>query len=152
MFGKPYSEYIRFQTGVLIAVTVVGLIRLALSLAGQPDSIVKFASMSVVSLAGVIYYALRVRPSGFGSYRHMLVLIFNQGLIAHGIAILGIGLAVMGLPNIYDVTEFRGPFATPQTTPLQHALAHLLVGTTVGTLFGWVLGSIVMALFGRAKK
>jgi hypothetical protein len=151
MFGKPYSEYIRFQTPVLIAVTAVGLIRLVLSLAGQPDSIVKFASMTVVGLAGIIYYGLRVRPSGFGSYRHMLVLIFNQGLIANGIAILGIGLAVMGMPNIYDVAEFRPPFAR-EATPLAHALAHLFFGTTVGTLVGWTFGSIVMALFGRAKK
>lgn len=58
----------------------------------------------------------------------------------------------MGMPNIYDVPEFRGPFATAQTTPLQHALAHLLLGTTMGALVGWLFSSIVMAIFGRARK
>ena len=152
IFGKPYSDYIRFQAPILIALTVVGLARLVLSLAGLPDSTVKFLSMSVVGFAGIVYYGLRVRPSGFGGYRQLLVLIFNQGLIANGIAILGICLAVAGLPNIYDVMEFRGPFATAETTALQHGLAHLFIGTTVGSLVGWTMGSIVMALYGRARK
>jgi hypothetical protein len=78
--------------------------------------------------------------------------VFNQGLIANGIAVLGIGLAVMGMPNIYDMPEFRGPFATAQTTPLQHALAHLFVGTTVGALVGWAFSSIFMALLGGKRK
>ena len=151
MFGKPYSQYIRFQTPFLIAIALVGLIRLALSLAGQPDSIAKFASMTVVGFAGIVFYGVRVRPSGFGSYRHMLPLIFNQGLIANGIAILGIGLAVMGMPNIYDVAEFRPPFAR-EASPLAHAAAHLFLGTTLGTLVGWIVGSIVMAVFGRPRK
>ena len=152
MFGKPYSEYIRFQAPVLAVVAVVGLIRLVLSITGQPDSVVKFASMTAAGFAGIIYYGVRVRPGGFGSYRHLLPLIFNQGLVANGIAILGIGLSVLGLPNIYDATEFRGPFATAQTTPLQHALAHLLVGTTVGTLVGWCLGALAMLIGGRPRK
>ncbi len=152
MFGKSYTEYIRFQAPILIAMAIVGLLRLVLSIAGQPDSVVKFVSVSVVGFAGIVYYGVRVRPSGFGSYRHLLPLVFNQGLVANGIAILGIGLAVMGMPNIYDVQEFRGPFATADTTPLQHALAHMFVGTTVGALMGWGMSSIVMAIFGRGNR
>lgn len=152
MFGKPYSEYIRFQAPVLALVAAAGLIRLVLSIAGQSDAIVKFVSMTAVGFGGIVYYGVRVRSSGFGSYRHLLPLIFNQGLIANGIAILGIGLSVLGLPNIYDATEFRGPFATAQTTPLQHALAHLLVGTTMGTLVGWCLGALAMLIGGRPRK
>ena len=151
MFGKPYSEYIRFQTPFLAAIAIVGLIRLMLSIAGQPDSVVKFASMTVVGFAGIVYYGVRVRSSGFGGYRHLIPLIFNQGLIANGIAILGIGLSVMGMPNIYDVAEFRPPFAR-EATPPAHAAAHLFFGTTLGTLVGWVFGSIVMAIFGRPRK
>ena len=152
MFGKPYSEYVRFQAPILIAMAVVGLLRLVLSITGLPDSTVKFVSVSAVGFAGIVYYGVRVRRSGFGSYRHLLPLIFNQGLVANGIAILGIGLAVMGMPNIYDVHEFRGPFATAETTPLQHALAHMFIGTTVGTLIGWGMSSIVMAVFGGTRR
>jgi len=152
VFGKPYIEYIRYQLPFLIATAVVGLLRLGLSLAGQPDSIVKYASMTALGFASFAYYGVSVRRRGFGSYRELLPLVFNQGLIANGIAILGIALAVMGMPNIYDVQEFRGPFATPQTTPLQHALAHLFLGTTVGALVGWTFSSIFMALFGGKRK
>lgn len=151
MFGKSFAEYVRFQSPVLIAMAIVGLLRLILSIAGLPDSMVKFLSVSAVGFAGIVYYGVRVRPSGFGSYRHLLALVFIQGLVANGVAVVGIGLAVMGLPNIYDVPEFRGPFATPETTPLQHALAHMFVGTTVGALVGWGMSSIVMAIFGRSK-
>ncbi len=152
MFGKPYAEYIRYQLPLLGAVAAVGLLRLVLSIAGLPDSVVKFASMTAVGFAAMAYYGVTVRRRGFGTYRHLLPLVFNQGLIANAIAVLGIGLAVMGMPNIYDVPEFRGPFATAQTTPLQHALAHLLLGTTMGALVGWLFSSIVMAIFGRARK
>lgn len=152
MFQKPYSEYLRFQAPILIAMAIVGLLRLVLSIAGQPDSIVRFVSVSAVGFVGIVYYGVRVRPSGFGSYRHLLPLVFNQGLVANGIAILGIGLAVMGMPNIYDVQEFRGPFATAETTPLQHALAHMFIGTTIGALIGWGMSCVVMAIFGRPRR
>ena len=152
MFGKPYLEYLRFQAPILVAMAIVGFLRLILSIAGQPDSIVKFLSVSAVGFAGMVYYGVRVRPSGFGSYRHLLPLVFNQGLVANGIAVVGIGLAVMGMPNIYDVPEFRGPFATAETTPLQHALAHMFIGTTVGALIGWGMSSIVMAIFGKTRR
>lgn len=152
MFGKSCSEYLRFQAPILVAMAIVGLLRLGLSIAGQPDSIVSFASVSAVGFAGIVYYGVRVRPSGLGSYRHLLPLVFNRGLVANGIAILGIGLAVMGMPNIYDVQEFRGPFATAETTPLQHALAHMFIGTTIGALIGWGMSSVVMAIFGRPQR
>jgi len=152
MFGKTYSEYVRFQAPVLIVMAIVGLLRLLLSIAGQPDSLVRYVSVSAVGFAGIVYYGLRVRPSGFGTFRHLLPLVFNQGLVANGLAVLGIGLAALGMPNIYDVPEFRGPFATSETTPLQHAMAHTFIGTTVGALMGWLMSSMVMALFGRGRR
>ncbi len=152
MFGKPYAEYIRYQMPFLAATAVVGLLRLGLSIAGQPNSVVQFASITAVGFASFAYYGAMVRRHGFGTYRHLLPLVFNQGLIANAIAVLGIVLSVYGMPNIYDAPEFRGPFATAQTTPLQHALAHIFGGTTAGALVGWAFASIVMALFGRPRK
>ena len=152
MFGKPYSEYIRYQWPFLAGTAALGLLRLALSISGQPDSTVRFASITAFGFVSFAYYGATVRRRGFGAYRHLLPLVFNQGLIANGIAVLGIALAVSGMPNIYDAPEFRGPFATAETTPLQHALAHIFAGTTAGALVGWLFASIVMAAFGRPRR
>ena len=152
MFGKPYADYIRYQMPLLVAILVVGLLRLVLSTAGQPNSVVKYVSMTVVALVGVVYYGLRVGPSGFGGYKQLLPLIFNQAVIANGIAILGIGVSAMGLPNIYDAPEFRGPGGGPDTSPLAHAMAHLFIGTTVGTLVSRALGCLVMRVAGRPPR
>jgi hypothetical protein len=47
--------------GFIAAVFLMGLLRFILTTAGLPDSIVKFFSMSVVLLAGMIYFALNTR-------------------------------------------------------------------------------------------
>ncbi|MEO5761299.1 MAG: hypothetical protein ABIR28_03215 [Vicinamibacteria bacterium] len=151
MFGKPYSAYLRFQWPFLTAIAVVGFIRLGLSIAGQPDSMVKFFSMTVVGIIGSVYYAMTVRRSGFGNYRELIPLIFNQNFLANSIAILGIILSIYGMPNILDVPEFKPPFAR-ESTSLQHALAHLFLGNIVGTLFGWIITSMIMAIGGGRKK
>src|SRR6187551_90171 len=145
LFGKPYAEYLRFQIPFLAAIALVGLLRLALSIAGTPDSQVKYASMTMVFFAGIAYYGLRVRTAGFGSYRHLLPLILNQSLVFHAVAILGITLSANGFPNVFDAPEFRGPGGSATTEALPHALSHLFVGTTLGTLVGWGVGSLLMA-------
>src|SRR5919106_354220 len=68
IFGKPFSAYVRFQRGLLLLTLVVGLLRLGLSLAGVPNSKAKWLSVTVVLLASVFYYGVRVHTSGFGSY------------------------------------------------------------------------------------
>ena len=68
MFGKRISEYLNFQKVALIVLAVVGLLRLALSLAGMPTSKVAFLSMNVVTWAAAIYYGIAVYTKGFGSY------------------------------------------------------------------------------------
>jgi hypothetical protein len=152
MFGKPYSDYVRFQAPFLFAIAVVGLIRLAASIAGLSDDTVKFASMTIVFFAGVVYYGLRVGRTGFGTYRHILPLVFNQSAVFHTISIIGIALSANGFPNVFDTPEFRGPGGSTETTALAHGLSHLIVGMTFGTLVGWGLGSAVMAAFGRPLK
>jgi hypothetical protein len=45
--------------GFMAAVFVMGILRFALTVAGFSDSFVKFFSMSVILLAGTVYFALR---------------------------------------------------------------------------------------------
>ncbi len=74
VFGKTLSEYIQFLKPILVLILIVGLARLFLSLAGAPNSTVKWLSLTVVTLLGALYCAIRVHTSGFGSYQQLLPL------------------------------------------------------------------------------
>jgi hypothetical protein len=67
IFGKSLSDYIRFERRFLILVLVVGLARLALSLLGVPNSTVKFLSLTVLYLLGMLYYSSTSRRAATAS-------------------------------------------------------------------------------------
>ncbi len=106
MYGKPLSEYLRFQRVVLALLVTVGLLRLGLSLAGLPNRTVAFLSMNVVGWAGVVYYGIAVHRSGFGSYRQLFPLGLIQIAVQQAIAVLGILLAIAGFQNVFAAPEF----------------------------------------------
>ena len=76
IFGKPLSEYVSFAKVFIVLIAVVGIARLGLSLAGVDNASVKWLSISIVTLVGLVYYSIRVHTTGFGSYKQLLVLIF----------------------------------------------------------------------------
>jgi hypothetical protein len=140
IFGKSLSEYIRFQKPILIAILVVGLLRLILSLAGVPVGTVQLFSMTVVALAGAIYYGVRVPRTGFGSYRHLLPLVVIQSALANGIAIMGILIAfATGQENIFTTPDFGGDGTF-------HVIGHLIFGIGIGSLLSWGISSLVMLI------
>jgi hypothetical protein len=142
IFGKKLSEYCRFQQVILWAIGVVGVAKLALSLAGLPNDTTKWLSITVLSIAATLYYGVRVHTSGFGSYKQLLPLIFNQGVLAHGIIAIGIIIGIMtGRDNIFTAPEYSG--GGDGKTWL-HVAAHVVLGMGVGTLIGWLVASIVM--------
>src|SRR5215211_6767304 len=109
IFGKTISEYLSFQKYILLLIFIVGLARLFLSLRGVPDSTTKWLSISVASLIGIVYYAVRVHTSGFGSYKQLLPLSFIQSVLAQGIVILGIIIAIYtGKDNVFSAPEYSG--------------------------------------------
>jgi hypothetical protein len=81
IFGKRVSEYITFQKGILWLIVIVALGRFALSVAGVPNSTVKWLSVTAVALLGLVYYAIRVHTTGFGSYEQLLPLLAIQSLL-----------------------------------------------------------------------
>jgi hypothetical protein len=140
IFGKPLSEYIRFQRVFLIVIVVVGLARLFASLAGMPNSTVRFLSITVVGLVGIFYYGIRVHTTGFGSYKQLLPLIVIQNVVTHSLIIAAIVLArLTNHVNIYSAPEYGG-----NAGARFHILGHLLVGMIGFSLVGWLVASIVM--------
>jgi hypothetical protein len=152
MFGKRIPEYVRFQWAWLALIAVVGLARLGLSLAGLPDPIVTFLSMTVVGWVAVLYYGVAVHTRGFGTYRHLLPLLLFQVVLVQGIAVLGILLAIAGLPNIYAAPEYSGPPFARSANQWTHALAHLTIGIVAPVLLWWAVASLVLLVTRKVSR
>ena len=146
IFGKKLSDYIRFQRVILGLILVVGLVKLGLSLAGVSDAMTKWLSITVLSLVGVFYYGVRVHTTGFGSYKQLLPLVFNQNVMAHGIAVIGIAIAMLaGRDNVFTLQDYGG-------RTWGHALNHVILGMFVASFLGWLVASIVMWVTKRVAR
>jgi len=142
MFGKPVSEYLRFQRVILALIVAVWLVRLGLSLAGLPNSGVKWVSVTVVLLIGVLYYGVAVHTKGFGSYKQLYPLMLFQSILGEGLVALAIVLAIFtGRDNIYTAPEYSGGGDGKNWT---HAGAHLLVAFVIFPLLSWLIGSVIL--------
>jgi hypothetical protein len=142
IFGRPLSDYIAFAKLFLILIPVVGIARLALSLGGEPNSTVKWISVTALLWIAVLYYPVRVHTSGFGSYKQLLVILVLLNLVAQLVIISGIVLAIVtGTGNIYSAPEYA--FGANGATWL-HVGAHLFIGTIAGSLVPWAVGSLVL--------
>ena len=142
MFGKTLSEYISFAKSILLLIIIVGVTRLALSLAGAQNSAVKFISITAVLFIGLLYFAIRVYTTGFGSYKQLLPLLFLQSVVSQAIIVAGILIAMKtGKDNIFSAPEYSG--GGDGKTWL-HVGAHIVLGTTIGPLLAWLVGSIIM--------
>ena len=83
MFGRTFSEYIRFERWILILIAIVWAIRLGVSLSGASFSLTRWISINIVLLIGLVYCSVAVHTSRFGSYKQLLGLLFIQGAFAH---------------------------------------------------------------------
>ena len=142
IFGKRLSDYAAFSRLFLILIPVVGITRLALSIGGEPNSAVKWVSITLVQWIAVIYFAVRVHTTGFGSYKQLLVIYVLLNLVAQLVIISGIIVAIVtGTPNIFSAPEYA--FGGDGATWL-HVAAHLFIGTIAGSLVPWLIGSLML--------
>lgn len=142
IFGKRLSQYINFALIFLGLILVVGVARLALSLAGVPNASTKWISMSTFVWIGVLVSAVRVHTTAFGSYKQLLPVVALMNWVAQAVAIVAIVIAIFtATDNIYSAPEYA--FGEDGKTWL-HAGSHLLIGSTIGTLVYWLLGCLVL--------
>lgn len=142
MFGKPVTQYLAFQKVVLAVIVLAFLARLTLSLAGAPNSVAKWISVTVVLLVGVLYYGVAVHTSGFGSYKQLYPLALFQSLLGEGLVALAVALAILtGTDNIYTAPEYSGGGDGKNWL---HVVAHVVIGAVVLPLVSWAVGSLVM--------
>ena len=142
IFNKPLSDYVAFCRAFLILIPLVGIARLVLSVNGVPNSTVRWVSMTGLMVIAVIYCAVRVHTTGFGSYRHLLVICALMNLTTQVVSIAGIVTArVSGRENIFSASEYS--FGAGSS--LAHIAAHVFIGTTAGSLVPWLVGSLILA-------
>lgn len=141
MFGRSWAEYLGFQKVFLALILAVGLVRLGLSLAGLPDSSVRWASMNVPLWLGTFACGVAAHRTGFGGYRQLLPLVFVLLLPLHAVALLGIGLAAAGHPNILAAPEYGG-----QVGPALHAAAHLTLGVVIPSVLLWGVAALTLRI------
>jgi hypothetical protein len=142
IFGRRLSEYVDFCKVFLVLIPVVGILRLALSLSGQPNSMVKWFSVSAVMWIATLYYAVRVHTKRFGSYKQLLGICVLLNLVMQAVIISGIILAIVtGTSNIFSAPEYA--FGGDGKTWL-HVAAHLFIGTIAGSVVPWAFGSLVL--------
>jgi hypothetical protein len=148
IFGKRLSEYVEFVKVFLVLVLIVGVLRLALSLGGVPNSTTRWLSMTAVVWLGVLYNSIRVYTSGFGSYKQLLPVVALPNLMSQAISIVAIVIAIYtGTDNVYSAPE--AAFGQDGKTWL-HAGAHLVIGTIAGSLVAWIVGCLIMLITKKA--
>jgi small basic protein len=128
---------VRFQAPILGLIVVVGLARFALSVAGLPNSAVKWLSIFGVLFVGTAYCGVRAATTGFGTYRHLLPPVFIQSVFGNLIIILAIVYAIAtGHDNIYTAPEYSG---NADGKNWGHVLGHVVVGAVMFPLLTWIL-------------
>jgi hypothetical protein len=101
IFGKKLSSYLQFQKWILVLIVLAFAIRLGFS--------ARWASLNVVGLLGLLYYAIAVPLRRFGSYKDLLVLLFIQIAVTHVLIAFGIVLGIVsGSDNMFTQPEFAG--------------------------------------------
>ena len=142
MFGKTVAQYLGFQKVVLALIVLAWLVRLALSLSGTPNATVKWISVTVVLLLGVLYYGVAVHTRGFGSYKQLYPLVLFQSVLGEGLVALAVALAIVtGRDNIYTAPEYSGGGDGKNWL---HVVAHLVIGAVVLPLVSWGVSSLVL--------
>ena len=142
MFGKTVTQYLAFQKVVLAVIVLAFLVRFGLSLAGAPNSVARWISVTVVLLAGVVYYGVAVHTRGFGSYKQLYPLVLFQSLLGEGLVALAVALAIFtGADNIYTAPEYSGGGDGKNWL---HVVAHVFIAVVVLPLVSWGVSSLVM--------
>jgi len=159
MFGKKVKEYVRFERWILILIVVVFALRLGLSLAGVFNkggnvSLTQIStwipqetervSINLVLLVGILYCAIAVQTTGFGTYKHLFPLLLFQTTIAHWLVGMGIILGIVtGHNNIFTDLKHCGVCGA-DGLKWSHALGHIVLVPPLVSLVSWLPASAIL--------
>jgi hypothetical protein len=125
------------------AIFLMGVVRFVLTVAALPDTFVKFFSMSVIILAGMLYFAIRTETHK-ERLKAAYALFFPYMVVE--VAALGYTWAT-GRPTIFHAADYS--FGTSIGV---HTLGHLVGGLTWEPLGAFVVMEIIWVIGRGARK
>jgi len=128
----------KVMKGFIAAITAVGVVRFVLSIAGLPNSTVKYVSMTLIILAGVVYFALTT-PTHKGRLKAAYLLIMPYLVVE----VLALGYTWMtGRATIFHAREYSLGYGIAA-----HTLGHVAGGLTWEPLALFVVMEILRAIY-----
>jgi len=129
--------------GFIAAIFVLGILRFVLTVAGLPDAIVKYSSMTVAIVAGTLYFAAATETH-WERLKAAYLLIVPYLIIE--VSALGYTWAT-GRQTIFHSHEYSLGFSIGQ-----HTVGHLVGGLTWEPLAVFVVMEIVWAISRLFRK
>src|ERR1700747_3378751 len=124
----------RIMKAFIMSIAAMGVIRFVLTLAGLPNNIVKFFSMTVIMMAGMLYFAIAAT-----THKERLKDAYLLVLPYMTIEVLALGYTwVTGHQTIFHAAEYS--FGTSIAV---HTLGHLVGGLTWEPLSMFLVMEIV---------
>jgi hypothetical protein len=123
--------------GFIAAVVLMGVVRFSLNVAGLPNEIVKYFSMTAVILIGLLYFALVT-----ATHKERLKAAYLLVMPYMTVEVLALGYTwVSSRQTIFHANEYSMGFSIAQ-----HTLGHLIGGLTWEPLFVFLLMEIVWGI------
>ncbi len=126
----------------IAAIAAMGVTRFALDAAGLPNNVVKYFSMTVVMIAGSVYFAVAT-----ATHKERLKAAYLLVMPYMTIEVLALGYTwISGRQTIFHTAEYSMGYSLPV-----HTIGHLVGGLTWEPLFGFVMMEIIWGLYSGVR-
>jgi hypothetical protein len=137
---KAYSKTMKW---FIVAIAAMGVVRFTLDAHGLPKDVVKYFSMTVIMMAGSLYFAVATT-----THKERLKAAYLLVMPYMTIEVLALSYTwATGHQTIFHAAEYS--FGT---TIAVHTLGHLVGGLTWEPLFGFVMMEIVWGLYAGGRS
>jgi len=127
----------------MAAIAVMGVIRFVLTIAGMPDAIVKFASMTVIMMVGTLYFGV-VSLTHKERLKAAYLLVLPYMIVE--VAALGYIWAT-GHQTIFHAAEYSFGMGIAA-----HTIGHLVGGLTWEPLFLFLVMEIIWFIYSGGRR
>src|SRR5882672_6558801 len=127
----------------IAAIAVMGVVRFALNMAGLPNNVVKYFSMTVIMIAGSLYFAVVS-----STHKERLKAAYLLVLPYMTIEVLALGYTwVSGRQTIFSIPEYSMGYSLAV-----HTIGHFVGGLTWEPLFGFIMMEIIWGIYAAGRS